>query len=310
MADADSSSRRRRRAQIRPAAELLGPLWQASPEPWQGRIRTLAEARAALAIPSARTDDIMRLFTPPDLARKVAPVSDDQHPDRVAEFAYLRVFTRASGRLAPLPRSARLPMRETSNAFWIVYGSLILAAHGSLVIDTLAIGPAFDGQMSDRRDDAALGVTAELLRLLSPAQLLNEAVEQLQRDGHMLDVFAQQTKQPMSQRQRELLDKLSQAPRAAAPPTTDEQLAEIAKRYIELCRRGLRHPLPHLAQELGITRTQARDRIHKARKKHYLAPGHHGRATPDIGPRLTELGWKPPPLLQQHPTETPPTDPS
>ena len=68
----------------------------------------------------------------------------------------------------------------------------------------------------------------------------------------------------------------------------------MAMRYITLYRRGLRHPLPQLAHEFGITRTQARDRIHRARQRRWLAPGTQRRAGGEPGPRLTNRGWQPP----------------
>jgi hypothetical protein len=49
-----------------------------------------------------------------------------------------------------------------------------------------------------------------------------------------------------------------------------------------------------IAREFGITRAQARDRVHRARTQGYLEPGTQGRAGATIGPRLKELGWNPP----------------
>ena len=61
-----------------------------------------------------------------------------------------------------------------------------------------------------------------------------------------------------------------------------------------LTLRGNRRPLPQLAGEFGLSRSQARDRIYKARQRQYLTGGNQGRAGAGIGPRLKELGWNPP----------------
>ena len=102
------------------------------------------------------------------------------------------------------------------------------------------------------------------------------------------------------QTQRDLLDKLATAthPRTRL---TDEQLIAVAQRYLTLCQFGVRHPLPQIAKELGISRQQARDRVRKAREKHFLAAGDKGRATATIGPALKKLGWNPP---LPHPTQS------
>src|SRR5438874_9352230 len=39
---------------------------------------------------------------------------------------------------------------------------------------------------------------------------------------------------------------------------SDDQLAQIAQRYIVLCLRGLKHPLPQIAREFGIDRKSTR----------------------------------------------------
>jgi hypothetical protein len=236
---------------------------------------------------------VLRVWGVPTDSQLVAfLVADEHQPYLVAEFATLRVIRRQGRRLVASQAGARLRLREKSNALWIVYGPIVQAADSSLVIESLTIAPAFEGQLSRTGDDTAHGITAELLRLLSPAQLLSAIVERLQREGYWLDVAARHGDPAMSQRQRDLLNRIEHARPRQEP--IDEQLVAIAQRYITLCQLGFHHPLPQLALEFGITRTQARDRIHKARQHQYLAPGQQGRATPAIGPRLKELGWSPP----------------
>ena len=55
------------------------------------------------------------------------------------------------------------------------------------------------------------------------------------------------------------------------------------------------HPLPQLAREFGITREQARDRIHKARTRGYLTKGKQGRAGANPGrrPKSSAGTWAP-----------------
>jgi hypothetical protein len=268
--------------------ERLAPLAKAAPEPTRGRIQTIADARSALRIPTSTEPEILKAWgVPSDFQLVAFPVADEHRPQLVAEFAVLRVMKRQGSKLIARPAGARLHLREKSNALWIVYGSIIQAPTGMLAIESLSIGPALEGQLGRRDDEIALGVTAELLRLLSPARLLSETVEQLQRSGYLLDQAEQRDAQPMSERQRELLKRIEQGrPRQAQ--ISDEELRRLACRYIQLSSY-LRHPLPQLALDFGITRTQARDRIHKARQHKYLAPGQPGRATPTPGPRLNQL---------------------
>ena len=287
-------SQRPAHGRLRSIEEGLEPLQAAAPPKASGRIRNLAEARSALAIPTSAAPDVLAAWgTPTDFWLQAYPVKDDEHPDRLAEFAILRVVTRTGGRLAPRPRRRRLHIREKSDALWVVYGALALSAHNGLVIETLNIGPAFDGQFADKSDEIARGITTELLRLLSPPEIINRVAERLQWHGHLLDrAAATRAVPPMSQNQRDLLDKLANATRPRTP-ISDEQLIEIAKRYLTLCQY-VRYPLPIIAKEFGISRQQARDRVRKARQKNYIAGGEKGRASGIVGPALNKLGWKPP----------------
>jgi hypothetical protein len=274
--------------------EGLAALAAAAPPRTSGRIRTLAEARSALKIPTSSRPAVLSAWgTPPDSWREAYPVKDDSFPDRVAEFAVLRVVTRVGGRLVPRPVGRRLNMREKSNALWIVHGSIVLTAHNGLVIETLGLGPAFDEQFSHKDDEIARGITTELLRMVKLPRILNDTVERLQQNGYLLDRAAKLGSPPMSDTQRELLAKVATASRLRTP-VTREQLIAISQRYITLCQYGVRHPVATIAEELGITHQQARDRIHKARAQNYLAPGVRGRATAAPGPELTKLGWQPP----------------
>jgi hypothetical protein len=286
---------------LRRAHSILELLHDAAPPQPTGRVRTLNEARAALKLPTSAAPKVMQAMgIPPDFWLRAYQVSDSENPDRVAEFAVLRVLTRERGRLIPRPKGRRLHLREKSNALWVVWGSIVLSSHNSLVIETLNIGPAFTGQLSQRDDELARGISAEFTRLLSLPELLSKTVEKLQADGYLLELGATQGARPVSQKQREFLNRLAQANKPRTLVSEDELIA-LSQRYIVLCQRGLRYPNPQLASEFGLTRVQVRDRIRKARQHQYLGPGTKGRATATIGPALIKLGWTPP---------LTPTDPS
>ena len=237
-----------------------------------------ASAAAALAV--------IGLFVGCAFQLVAYPVDDPEQPDLVAEFAALRVIRREGRKLTPAEPSARLRLREKSNLLWVVYGSIVQAADGTLVIESLSIGPAFEGQLSRKDDDIACGVTSQLLRLLSPPRLLAETVERLLQQRHQLEKLAHQGARPMPDRQRAVYNKIASGRRTPAPSAAS-QIEAIARYYLQLCELGSRHPLPALAREFGITRTQARDRIHKARELGYLKHGKQGRIHPEPGPRLT-----------------------
>lgn len=278
--------------------EQLAALHAAAPTRTPGRIQTLAQARSALRIPTSAEPDVLKAWgVPSDFELVAFPVSDEHQPELVAEFALLRVLRREGRKLVAhrAGQQARLRLKEKSNALWVVYGSIVQACDDMLVLESLSIGPAFEGQLSRRGDDVSRGITADFLRILSPARLLSASVEQLQRHGYLLDLAMDQQDgpQPMSENQRQLLERISEGrPRQAH--ISDEELAEIAKRYIILVVLGCRRPLPQIALEFGITRTQARDRVHKARQRKFLGPAKPGRAIPAVGPRLKKTGWKPP----------------
>jgi hypothetical protein len=256
-----------------------------------GRVRSLAEARAALRLPE--TPAGVKAAGVPAATVCAFPVADPDQPELVAEFAALVVLARQGGRLVERRAGQRLRYAQKSTALWVVYGALVQATDGALVISALAIGPAFAGQLTDRGDDVAVGVTAELLRLLSPTTLLGAAVEYLHRSRYWLQVAERLGAPVMPERQRRAFRRLERA-RLRRSALSEQQIAEIAKRYLALYRSGMRRPLPQLANEFGISREQARDRVRRAREFGYLTAGTPGRAGAEPGPRLHELGWQPP----------------
>jgi hypothetical protein len=268
------------------AIDTFGPLAAASRGRPTGRVRTLEEARRSLWIPNSADPAVLRLWgMPTDFQLAVYAVRDAEAPDRVAEFALLRVVTRKGRDLVVGDRRTRLRMAEKSNALWVVYGSIATAHDGSLIIESLAIGPAFDGQLSREGDDIALGVTGQLLRLLSPPRILAACAERLVAQGRLLDAAAQRGSRAMPQQQRDLLERVDQGrPRHAK--VTDDQLVEFATRYLTLYHRGVPQLRQQLSHEFGLTTTQVRDRTNQARRRGYLTPGRPGRAGAQPGPRL------------------------
>lgn len=215
-------------------------------------------------------------------------VRDPLEPNLIAECAALLVLRKDHGRLRARREGRRPTLREKSNALWIIHAPIVRAADNVLVIGALTIGPAFEEQLSQQGDDNANGVTSELLRLLSPARLLNEAVRYLERQNYhasrLRDEATKPNQKPPNRR----------PPKTRQPYVSEEDIIAIAKRYITLCTLGKRHPLDQLAHEFGISRTQARDRVHKARTLQYIGAVKQGRAGGGIGPRLRQLGWSPP----------------
>jgi hypothetical protein len=273
---------------------MLGPLADASRGKPNGHVRSLEEARRALYIPKNSDPEVLRAWgTPNDLELAVYPIDDAEAPHRVAEFALLRVVKRKGHKLITGDRRTQLRLEEKSNALWIVYGSIAIATDGSLVIESLAVGPAFEDQLSRGGDEIALGITSQLLRLLSPARILAACTERLLAEGHMLDtVAALHGTRPIPPKQRELLQRADQGrPRHAK--IDDNQLAQFAARYLTLYHRGVPQLRDQLAREFGLTTTQVRDRTNQARRRGHLTPGSPGRAGASPGPRLLEHGWQP-----------------
>src|ERR1051325_879858 len=78
-----------------PIQDPLAPLAAAYPGPPTARARTLDEARRALRIPNSAAREVLDAWgTPKDFQLAVYPVADAEAPDRVAEFAVLRVIKR------------------------------------------------------------------------------------------------------------------------------------------------------------------------------------------------------------------------
>ena len=294
MTERDSPKNKQGWTRTGAIGEWLGPLAAVMPEPPNGRVRSLDEARRALRIPTSAADEILRAWgIPTDFELVVYPLAEPEHADLVAEFALLRVVVRDGRKLVAGGRHTRLRLKEKSNALWIVYGSIATATDGSLTLESLAIGPAFEGQLNRKGDDIAKGITGPLLRLLSPPRILAACAERLLIHRYRVDAAARPGDRSMSDRQRDLLDQIDQG-RPPHAPVSDDQLADLSARYLTLYHRGIKQPRAQLAGEFGITAIQVRDRIHRARQRGFLTTGRRGRTGADPGPRLLERGWRPP----------------
>lgn len=273
---------------------LFAPLAATSRGEPTGRVRSLEEARRALRIPNSTEPEILQLWgAPQDFWLVVYPVAEKNSPDLVAEFALLRVVKRKGNELVARAKRDRLKITELGNALWITYGSIATATDRSLVLESIAIGPAFEDQLSRKGDEITRGITSQLLRLLSPQQILAACAERLLAQGYWLDEAARRGDRPMSAKQRAHLDRIADGrPRHAR--ISEDHLARLAIRYLTLYHRGNQRPRDQLAREFGISTTQVRDHLHQARKRGYLTPGTRGRAGASPGPRLLERGWKPP----------------
>lgn len=294
MAENNTAKKRSARQPIIAIEERLAPLAAAMPEPASGRVRSLDEARRALRIPTTAADEILRLWgTPTDFQLVVYPGPEPERADLVAEFALLRVVVPDGRKLVARARDRPLPLTEKSNALWIVYGSITIAHDGSLALENLALGPAFDGQLSQEGEGSTQGVTGQLLRLLSPPRIIAACAERLLAHGYRLDAAVVLSgAEPMSEKHRDLLERINQG-RPQHAKIDDDQLAQFAARYLNLYHRGVPHLRVQLAREFGLTTIQVRDRTNQARRRGYLTPGSRGRAGANPGPRLLERGWQP-----------------
>jgi hypothetical protein len=259
-----------------------------------GRVRSLSEARQALRMPTSSDPEGLRTWSvPEDFHLVVYPAPEPNLPDRVAEFALLRVLTRDGVHLVARDSGSTLRVQERPNALWVVYGSIATATNGALLLESITIGPAFNDQHT-LDGDTAHGITGQLLRLLSPPRILAACAERLLSYGYWLDRAASQGAAPhMSAKQRDLLQRIDEG-RPQHARISDDWLAEFAAAYLILYHRGVRNPRAQLAGQFGLTTSQARDRTNQARQRGYLTPGSRGRVGAQPGPRLLEHGWQPP----------------
>ena len=151
------------------------------------------------------------------------------------------------------------------------------------MLESLAIAPAFEGQLSSKNDDDAHGVSGQLLRLINPAQLLGAVVEQLQANHHWRENNDRLAGRAIPAPRQAVHETIAKG-RPRSGPVSEQQLAEIAQTYLTLWNLGSRRPLRELAGRFGITETQARDRVHKARTSGYLTPGSKGARRPTRAP--------------------------
>jgi hypothetical protein len=255
-----------------------------------------------LSIPTSARPDVLHVWGVPNDHLVAVRVSDQADPDLVAEFAALLVVHRDNGRLRSKPTGVPLRLAEKGNSLWVAYGPIVKAVDQALVLGALSLGPAFDQQAGDLGNDAALGVTAALLRLISPNKLLSQSVDYLERYRRISTITAHQAaaehadSAPAADEQH--------VGRGRRAVVSDELLAAMAMSYISLCRSGRRQPLPLLAAQFGIDRRQARDRIHQARQTGWLTSGRARRAGGEPGPRLVASGWRPPEFDPPDPTDT------
>jgi len=209
-------------------------------------------------------------------------VDDPAEPEVVADFVATLLLSPDGRKLTPRRRARAA---EAPNAYWLVFGPIVEASDGSLVLGEFTFAPAWKPRDGD---DVFRGVTAPLLRLVSPATLLTQAVEYLRRSASVWG--------PVSARQRRAQARLEQG-RVPRTRVGDDEIERLARHYITLYRQGLRRGLlPKLADDFGLTREQARDRIHRARLDGFLRPTTRGQIDATPGPRLPESTlWQPRP---------------
>jgi hypothetical protein len=254
-------------------------------EPPSGRIRSLHDAERLL------DDDLPSQGVPRSEVRAVA-VCDPDAPMVIAEFAARLFLTRKDGRLVERRAGDRVRRAAARNLWWIAYGSLVYAEDGSLVIGSFSIAP--QSLSLSESGDVFLGVTADLLRVVSPARIIADAVRYLRTTATLIEGIERFL--PEAPRapevQKEALRRI-EAARIRPQRVPDDEIAALAARYVTLYRRGNRRPTAQLAAEFGLTATQVRDRVHRARHElGFLTPGKQGRAGAEPTPKLLAR-WSP-----------------
>ena len=211
-------------------------------------------------------------------------VEDPHQPATLADFAASIVLVRQNGRLRERTPGDRMRRAEVVNLWFVGWGSVGRARDGGLILTSLALAPRLDD--STTRSDVGLGITAELLRVVSPTRILSEAVSYLRRTGRWLEAIERAGGPAAPPAQKRALRRVDET-RARRTRTSDDDIAMLALRYVMLYRQGVRRLLPQLAEEFGLTTTQVRDRINRARHElGYLTVGKQGRAGAEPTERL------------------------
>lgn len=214
-----------------------------------------------------------------------------EHDDVLAGIAASIALTRRAGRLVRRERGGGPAM------LCLAYGELVRGRSGRLGMRSLTLGPILtphpagffgEGGPPQHRwePDAEIPVTGALLRLISIEDLVTRGLERLRTNEHWREMGQKLGDlAPAREHEKQRLVKLRKTTAPSRRPTEDE-IAAIAARYVMLVTRGVRHPLPQLAREFGLTRDQARDRVHRARVLGYLLPAAPGRVSAEPGPKL------------------------
>lgn len=240
----------------------------------ESRLRTAADAREVAGFgPDVRSVAAHR-------GVRTALVDDPAEPEVVAEFAVpLLAIRNNDGRLADWEPAAKGRLSR-----WVLWGTLIATQDGVLALGSLRI----DSGTNRDRDVQSRGVTAELLRLVRPAEIATEALSELRRVERAERRRLKRDGATMPAERERAFDRLRDL-RLAAAATPEAQLRAIAEDYCYLTAQGQTRPLLELKERFGLTRDQTRDRIRRARELGYLEPGRPGRAEGIPGPRLVAV---------------------
>src|SRR5437763_1719018 len=135
--------------------------------PVPARIRTLEEALRVL-------DLDLEAYGVPSSEVRARVVDDRERPSILAEYAASIVLTRRNGRLAERTPKDRMRRNASVNLWFIAWGSIVRARDGGVVVGSFSLAPRLDDAAPG--SDIALGITAELLRVVRPARILAEAL--------------------------------------------------------------------------------------------------------------------------------------
>lgn len=214
----------------------------------------------------------------------------------IVRFAASLVLERRAGRL----QRARAGSRRF--VVWIIYGTLVVS-DGVLGVGSLTVGPALRPRDASGEKtfgpaawyrlepDASIAVSAAFLRFVSPEQIRADAVAYLRQTDMLLRLAESQKVSGWeslprpSARERAAWKRFRES-RQPGSRTSEAELEAIARLYLALIGEGDSKPLLTIAEEFGLTREQARDRVHRCRDLGFLTKGRDGKATAEAGPRL------------------------
>lgn len=218
----------------------------------------------------------------------------DEESDVLAQVAAMQPLVRSGGRLV---RHESRDSKIATEMLLIAFGELVATPDSRIGFRSLQVGPVLTPHPEEVEwfpefplprwlPDPSIPVTAALLRLVSPERIVSQAVAEMRASEYWRQVAVGLGAEPMSERQLRAYRRLHTSRPPGVRPS-EREIELIARRYIQLvAHQGVRRPLPIMADELGLSRAQVRDRVHRARDLGYLEPARPGRVSAEPGPKM------------------------